>query len=297
MVITIIVSAFAIFADDVVTVPTVAVLPFEARERKAENEQAGKSVAELLTVALMEANCTDMVERAELEKALDELQLSAVGLTSKETQLKLGKFIGAKILITGSLFKSGDKNFVVAKIIGTETTRVLGASVSSTDDFTAMVPELTKKITTIIEKSSDKLLPKTSTIQSVTAMLAKTVKGNNRKVFVNVKEDINVSTPDPAAETEIKKLLLGLGFLVIDNRNDADFVITGDAVAANAGNYQKFISASARVEISVFAKDKKLLAIGSAKETLAGGTYIIAAKDAIAQATLRLSGELFGVMK
>lgn len=283
--------------DEVLAVPTVAVLPFEARERGAEAVDAGKSVSELLTVALMESGCADLVERAELEKALNELQLSAVGLTDKESQVKLGKFIGAKILITGSLFRSGDKNYLVAKVIGTETSRVMGASVSGTDEFTGMVPELASKLTAILEKHSARLLPKAEQPDAVAAELASAIKGDGRKVFVKVHEDINVSSPDPAAETELKKLLLRLGFNVVETREGADFLILGEAVAANAGMYQKFSSASARVELSILTGGKKLLASGADKETMAGGTYIIAAKEAIAFATLRLSRELFPVMK
>ncbi len=65
------VAAMSIWAaaEEVVTVPTVAVLPFEARERQAESDNAGKSVAELLSVALMERGVAEMVERAELDAA------------------------------------------------------------------------------------------------------------------------------------------------------------------------------------------------------------------------------------
>lgn len=282
---------------EALVVPTVAVLPFEARERGAETADAGKSVAELLTVALMESGCADLVERAELEKALNELQLSAVGLTDKESQVKLGKFVGAKILITGSLFRSGDKNYLVAKVIGTETSRVLGSSVSGTDEFTGMVPELASKLAAILEKQSARLLPKAEEPESAAQELVAKIKGNGRKVFVKVREDISVSTPDPAAETALKKLLLRLGFTVVDSREGADFVILGEAVAANAGMYQKFSSASARVELSILTGDRKLLASGADKETMAGATYVIAAKEAIASAALRLSRELFPVMK
>lgn len=278
-------------------VPTAAVLPFEARERNAAYAGMGKSVAELLNVALMESGSADLVERAELDKALTELQLSAVGLTDKESQVKLGRFIGAKIIISGSLFKAAEKNFVVVKIIGTETSRVLGTSVSGTDDFTALVPELAPKVAAILEKQSAKLLPKAESLTSVADMLKETVEGGGRKICVKVREDINVSIPDPAAETELKKLLLALGFQVVETPADAEFIVEGEAVAANAGSYHRFTSASARVELSIYGKGRKLLASGAVKETLAGATYIIAAKDAIAQATLRLAGELFGVLK
>lgn len=286
-----------VFAGEVVIVPTVAVLPFESRDRQAASTDMGKSVAELLNIALMESGNADMVERAELDAALNELQLSAVGLTSKESQVKLGRFIGAKILITGSLCKSGSKNFVIVKIIGTETSRVLGASASGTEDFTSLVPMLAPKVSAILEKQSAKLLPKEQNKEEVLSRLKKVVQGKQRKVFVKVKEDIALSVPDPAAETELKKLLLALDFQVVNTQNEADYAVIGEAIAANAGNYHKFTSAAARLELSIYNKDKKLLAIGAARETLAGGTYIIAAKEAIAQTALKLAGDFFPVMK
>lgn len=286
-----------VFAGEVVIMPTVAVLPFESRDRQAASTDMGKSVAELLNIALMESGNADMVERAELDAALNELQLSAVGLTSKESQVKLGRFIGAKILITGSLCKSGSKNFVIVKIIGTETSRVLGASASGTEDFTSLVPMLAPKVSAILEKQSAKLLPKEQNKEEVLSRLKKVVQGKQRKVFVKVKEDIALSVPDPAAETELEKLLLALDFQVVNTQNEADYAVIGEAIAANAGNYHKFTSAAARLELSIYNKDKKLLATGAARETLAGGTYIIAAKEAIAQTALKLAGDFFPVMK
>lgn len=278
------------------TVPTVAVLPFEARERQAEVDDAGKSAAELLSIGLMESGAADMVERAELDKALTELQLSATGLTSRDSQVKLGKFIGAKLLVTGSIFKSGSRNFVVAKVIGTETSRVLGASVSGSDDFTVLVPQLSQKVAELIEKNTDKLLPKPENTYTVLAALSEKVTGDKRAVFVKVKEDIQVTVPDPAAETALKKLLLELGFTIAENRSDAAFAIVGEAVAAESGSYHKFTSATARLELSVYDRSGKLLATGAQRETVAGATYVIAAKESIQQAALRLAAEVLPVL-
>lgn len=289
-------SVSCVWAESV-QIPTVAVLPFEARTRSGEQNADGKSIAELIGISLLETGSVELVERAELDKALDELQLSAVGLTEKESQLKLGKFVGARILITGSMFQSGDKHYLVAKIIGTETSRVMGCSVSGTGDFAGMTGELAPKIAAILEKQSEKLLPRPESVDTAATQLKSTVSGKQRKVFVRVKEEINVSVPDPAAETALKALLLELGFDVVNAEAGADFTVTGEAVASQAGDYRKFTSASARVELSVFDREKKLLATGAAKESLAGATYVIAAKEAIEQAALRLSGELFPVMK
>lgn len=128
----------------------------------------------------------------------------------------------------------------------------MGCSVSGTDDWDGMASELVPKIAAVLEQQSGKLLPQTQNVKSVYDLLQSAVKGRERKVFISVKEDISVSVPDPAAETELKKLLLQLGFRIVDFADDAEFVVRGEAVASQAGSYHKFTSASARVELSVF---------------------------------------------
>ena len=278
-------------------VPMAAVLNFEARSRQASNDNVGKSMGELLFVKLLESGCVDLVERAELDKALDELHLSAVGMTSQDSQVKLGQLIGAKILITGSIFEAGQKRYAVAKIIGTETSRVKGCSVSGTGDYLELVPALAEKVQAVLENDVAKLLPRKATVFSVADSLA-AIKGNGRKVYLEVKEDIQQSVPDPASEIALKKTLLALDFQVVNVRSEADFAIVCEAVASNAGQYHKFSSAQARVELSVYqVKGEKLIATGARKETLAGATYIVAAKDAITQATLVLAGKVLQGLK
>ena len=282
--------------QETIIVPTVAVLPFEVRTRDGKQAGEGKSVSELISIALLENSEVELVERAELDKAMDELQLSVSGLTDKNSQNQLGKITGAKILVTGSIFRSGEKNYLVAKVIGTETSRVVGCSVSSSSDAMEMTEELSEKISAVIEKSASKLLHPKITSPSVREQLAE-VKGNNRKVYVHVPENISVAVPDPAAETELKALLLDCGFEIVNEREEADFAVIGEAIAEAAGSYRQFASATARVELSIYAKGKKLLAAGALKETVAGTSYVIAAKDAITQATLGLAVELFPTLK
>lgn len=278
-------------------VPTAAVLHFEARDRAAANADMGKSVAELLNLALMESGCADLVERAELDRALAELHLSAVTLTDKESQLKLGNLVGAKILITGSLFKSGDKNFIIAKLIGTETSRVFGTSVSGTDDFTVLVSRLAPKVTSLIEKNTTKLLPKMKSCVPVAEELKTAVKGNKRKVYVAIDEKLNASPRNSVAKAELIKLLLALGFEIVDTPEDAVFRIQGEVTASSAGTYQNFATALAQVNLSVYDGEKKLLAAGRTRTTVAGAAYLLAAEDAVIQSVLRLAEEQFACMK
>lgn len=279
-----------------VPVPTIAVLPFDSRGARAQNENLGRSIAELLSVELASQGEFELVERAELDKILSELHLSASGLVDKETRLKLGQLTGAKILITGSVFRNGDNNYVVAKLIGVETSRVLPAAARGNSEATELVTELAGKVAGQLNSRAQQLMPRQRTALSVAGELSETVKGRGRKVYVKIRESISMPAIDPAAETELKKLLLTLGFSVVENRNDAEYLFLGEGIATDSGQYRNFSSSTARLELSLY-QGKKLLLTDRSKEVVAGASYMIAAKDALAQCTLALAQRMIPVLK
>ena len=263
-------------------------LPFDSRGARAQDENLGKSIAELLSVELATQGDFELVERAELDKILTELHLSATGLVDKETQLKLGQLTGAKILITGSVFRSGDNNYVVAKLIGVETGKVLPAAAKD------LVSELAVKVAGQLTARSRQLMPRPKTALSVAGELSGTVKGNGRKVYVKIAESISAPAIDPAAETELKKLL---------NKDRekyekifAEFLFLGEGLATDSGRYQNFSSSTARLELNLY-KGKQILLSDRQKETVAGPSYVIAAKDALARSSLELARRMLPALK
>ena len=66
---------------------------------------------------------------AELEKVLGEHELGLSGTVSPDTAAKVGQLTGAKVLVTGRVFTTDKDLLIVAKIIGTETSRVYGEMV------------------------------------------------------------------------------------------------------------------------------------------------------------------------
>ncbi len=284
-------------AAETVAMPTAAVFAFESRGNTAARDELGASIAELLTVELMANAECEMVERDQLKTVMDELHISGSGLVAKDTQLEIGRLIGARILITGSVFRSGDKNYLVAKVIGSETSRVFGASVNGGADPAEMVPELAEKIAALINERVAELLPKRINGVAVAAQLSEVVAGNGRKVFVRVPEDINEKAPDPAVETALKKLLLELGFVVVADAGSADFQLVGEALATTTGSYRNLIGASARLELSLLDSSRKLLAIDSQVEKVAGASYAIAAKEALNQAALNAALRILPVLE
>ena len=281
-----------------IAVPTIAVMPFECRISGSAAEGLGRSVADLLSSQMSETGEFELADRGEINKIMGELKLSTSGLVTKDSQLKIGQLTGAKIIITGSVFKNDDKNYVVAKIIGVETSRVIGTSVSGTSSPVELIPELKTKIAGIVLKNSTKLLPALADHPSVVDELKKEIGESpaNKSVFVKISERTQLNV-DPAAETEMKKLLLALGFKVVETPDQADFRITGEGLAETSGHFKEFFSATARLEINLHAKDGRLIASDRQVETIAGPATNIASKDALAQTALILAKRIVPQMK
>ncbi len=283
--------------QETITVPTIAVLPFANRIRGASSQGVGESVSEILTTELSSVGEYDLADRTDITKIMDELNLSASGMVDKASQLKIGYLVGARIIITGSVFQSGKNNYIVAKIIGVETSRVVGCSIKGVDNPVDMISKLTPLISAKIQKNAKKLLP---TIPEPDAVIKKLkeqigdVKGT--KVYVHIQERSIVNI-DPAAETEMKKLLLALGFDVVESADKADFRITGEGLAENSGQFKQFFSATARIEINIHNKSDKLIASDRQVETVASPAVSIAAKQALAQASLIIAERLIPKLK
>src|SRR5437016_4297773 len=102
----------------------VAVFDFESTDKAVSD--LGPKVATLLNANLSADPRIITVERAELEKALGEQEMGLSGTIQGETAAKVGHLTGAKVLVVGRVFMVDKEIMIVAKIIGTETSRVYG---------------------------------------------------------------------------------------------------------------------------------------------------------------------------
>ena len=99
-------------------------------------EDALVGTAEKIT-ALLTANLSAdprfiLLERVELTKSIQELSLGLSGTVNAEDAAKVGHMSGAKVLVTGQVFKHGKDQIVfMADIIGTETSRLYIDTVST----------------------------------------------------------------------------------------------------------------------------------------------------------------------
>jgi len=122
-----------------------AVLPFQASG--AELKDVGAEVTSLVATHLSTEPGLVMVQRAELDKVLAEKELGLSGTVSPETAARIGNLTGAKVLVTGRVFAVRNELVLVAQVIGTETGRTYGETVSIPlrDPHTRAAQELARR--------------------------------------------------------------------------------------------------------------------------------------------------------
>lgn len=235
---------------------SVAVLDFQTSGEGLAGR--GAEVAALLNANLSASPQVFLVERGELEKLLGEQELGLSGLVSQETSAKIGTLTGAKVLVTGRLFQTGEKYFLVAKVMSTETSRVYGetATFSNAGALDKATEELGSKVAAVIEKRGDTLVAKVEAPEAQIERLKKLVEGKTLpSISVTVAEQhLRQFVIDPAVETELILSLQKLGFKVIDakaSNEKADILISGEAFSELGGRKGNLIFCRARVELKV----------------------------------------------
>lgn len=84
---------------------------------------------EMLTTAFIKDKHFKVVERAQLEKALRELQISSSGLIDPDNAKKIGKMLGAGYMVMGSISETSGEVSIDARIVSIES----GESVTAAD--------------------------------------------------------------------------------------------------------------------------------------------------------------------
>lgn len=105
----------------------IAVLEFQLQGDNYETTDMGKIVSEWLITALVKDGRFDVVERRLLEKILAEQKLALTGMIDATSAAKLGRVLGVKIIISGSVIKFQNILEVNARIIDVESASIIAA--------------------------------------------------------------------------------------------------------------------------------------------------------------------------
>ncbi len=126
----------------------IAVLDFQIQGKGFETRDMGSIVAEWLITALVQVGRFDVIERMLLEKVLKEQNLGMSGIVDAESASKVGKVLGAKIVVSGSVIRLSDFTEVNARLIDVDTGSILAAEKVKSDSAT----RLEKLITMMADK-------------------------------------------------------------------------------------------------------------------------------------------------
>jgi TolB-like protein len=232
---------------------TVAVFDFDSKDEAVRD--LGPKVATLVNANLSAEPQIITVERAELEKVLGEQELGLSGTVTPDSAAKIGQLTGAKVLVTGRVFKVDDQTIIVAKVIGTETSRVYGEMIQGPPARTIvdLSSDLAKKIAGAISEKGDTLVARVETREERIAKIKQALNGKKLPaVSVKIAEQhFGQYVIDPAAQTELSTILKQCGFTVLDDlsTNKAEIAITGEAISEFGMQKGNLKSCRARIEI------------------------------------------------
>lgn len=284
--------------DDAHTVYPVAIIPFQ--ERGLEVKEMGAKVTDLLFVNLVTNPEMFLVDREDLKKLIEEQELSASGLVNQAQATQLGQLTGAKILVTGSVLQVGDKLYIVAKIMGTETSRVVGKSVKGDfdDELDSLVESLAEGVAGVIAERAEELVAKpVKHVDRLAALKKKLGSATRPTVAIDISEQhVGQVTSDPAAETEIALFCTELGFKVLDstaNKKDADILLIGEGFSQFAARHGNLVSVKARLELKALdRKTGQVLAIDRQTSIGVDLAEQIASKSALQESAARIAERL-----
>ncbi|PHS08059.1 MAG: hypothetical protein COA78_13050 [Blastopirellula sp.] len=271
---------------------------FAFSERGADVEGLGALVADLVFANLVVDPNMYLVDREDMKKILQEQELTVSGLVNPAQAVQVGQLTGARLLITGSVIQAGDKIILVAKVIGTETSRVSGASIKGSvdQDIDEIVERLSVEIIATINKNSKILVPKPASRKKSIASLKKKLKGTKLPVIqVSIKEQhVGRGTIDPAAETEFIFYLRGLGFEVIDSTvssgKKADINIIGEGFSEFTARVGALAPVKARLEVkAIDVKTGRIIAIDRQTSVAVDLNELIAGKTALQNAAAKVA--------
>jgi TolB-like protein len=278
----------------------VALLGFE--ERGAGAKDLGPKVGDLLFAKLAAKPALYLVDRADLKKVLDEQLLGRAGAVKADEAAQVGQLTGAKLLVTGSVVQADKKLYLVAKLIGTETGRVAGASVegAQSDDLGTLVGKLADAVADAVEAGGDRLVPRPAPAADRAAELSRRLgKAARPALMVQVGErHVGAPAVDPAAQTELGRIAKEAGFELVDPeegaKGKADVLVTGEGFSEVAGRVGGLVSVRARVEVKavdrrtgrVLAVDRQTAVVVDASEQVAGKQALQDAAAALAERVL-----------
>ena len=126
----------------------IAVLDFQ-QNGKFETPDVGKMVAEWFTTSLVETGRFDIIERRLLQQIIEEQKMGASGIIDARSASQIGRVLGVKTVVTGTVQSFEGRLEVNARLISVETGSIIAAEKVIADSaarLTDLVRQISAKI-------------------------------------------------------------------------------------------------------------------------------------------------------
>ena len=244
----------------------IAIFNFECVEGVDAKPQA---LTDHVTTVLSTMENVQLVDREQLAKVAEEQKIALSGIDAASAA-KVGRFVSAQYVLVGRASKIGQTNYLVVKVIDTETTKqtTVAAKAPVEDGVNKLLGNLETPLTEKVGKLRGN---KDDDGAARLEELKKRFKPLAGKTFlVEVSEEhVNRPLRDPAAQMAIAKHMRDLGMTVIVPEKpvvgwkehlletgkygdkEVDYLVAGEGVSANAGQIQGLVTCRARVELRI----------------------------------------------
>jgi hypothetical protein len=283
----------------------------------------GAAVPDLIATGLA-ARGIELVERQHLVAALSEQELAQSGLMDPEQASRVGRLVGARILLVERLVQVDQNVYLTVKAINAETGRVkaVARSVNIREARPAsLVAGLLPDIERILVSDLAAAAPDDDAQTKATVLKIREALGNAKLPVVALvipESELRMQVPDPAAQTELAFLMRKSGFRVVENdapeldrwaKDQAagkpspfpvdaagiEVLIYGSAIAEPTPQRIGLASARARLELTALdVRTGEVLAIDRATSGGADISDAVALKTALANAARSLAPRFLG---
>ena len=111
----------------------IAIVDFNIIGEDPGVKDMGSIVAEWLITSFVQSGRFEVVERSQLQKILEEQKLALAGFVAQDTAVKLGKVLGVKVIISGTLIKMGEAIEINSRLIDTQDGSIIKAEKRKAD--------------------------------------------------------------------------------------------------------------------------------------------------------------------
>ena len=145
----ILVALATVFAAAAADRQSLAVLDF-AKEGVSDQEM--RSILSLLVSSLFRTKQYDVIDVAQRDALLKEIEFSASDCTDQSCQIEMGKMLSAEYIVVGSLGKVGSNWILSAKLLETDSARTASTAdgvYKSLDALVNGIPNLVRQLTAV----------------------------------------------------------------------------------------------------------------------------------------------------